>query len=338
MIVTACGIAVTDIISAGLPQIAGPGEVIFGLKGHEIHIGGHACNVPLDLVQMGLEGKDVSAIISVGNDSLGDFIINGLEKAGVITHAIRSRKSTSSNIILVVKGEDRRFHVDVGANVNLNPRIVKEILEKESPKIFYLGAPGMLGPFDDHIPSICKRSKNLNSITFASIIKPYKKKWSFILPALKYLDIFHGNDFEAFQVTGIKDPLEAAKSLVNKGVKVALVTMGDKGLCAQIIDWTLNMPAFRIAAVDPSGSGDAFCAGIIYKLASEPYRSLLNEKPQITDLTIDHWKEILLYASACGAACCTASGTTTAVKQSIIQRILHEQAETFHKKISILRK
>jgi len=88
--------------------------------------------------------------------------------------------------------------------------------------------------------------------------------------------------------------------------------------------------------VDPTGAGDAFCAGIMFKLAREPFRSILGRKNQLSNLALNHWKEILTYASACGAACCTALGTTTAVKPPIIHEMMREQSERFTSKIAIL--
>jgi len=336
MIVTSTGIAVVDIIAADLPHIAQPGEVVFGPRGNAIHMGGHTCNVTVDLVQMGLKGKAVSAIISVGKDPLGDFLVNRLTKARIVTHPLRSPRQTSSNLILVAKGEDRRFHVDVGANLDLDPKRVSRILRQDSPAVFHVGAAGWLGKLDDSLAQICAQARTLNSITFTSIIAPYGKDWSFITPALKHLDIFHCNNIEATAVTGKSDPVEATEALVKAGVKVALVTMGDKGLYARLPGQTVRLPAFTVDAVDPTGAGDAFCTGVMFKLATEPFRSILGRKNQLSNLALDHWKEILTYASACGAACCTAPGTTTAVKPPIIQKMMWEQSEHFTSKIAIL--
>ena len=196
MLVTACGIAVLDIIAADLPHVANPGEVVFGPEGIKFHIGGHTCNVTVDLVQMGVKGKYISAIISIGADLPGAFIEGILKSKGIVVHPLKANLQTSSNLILIVKGEDRRFHVDVGANIYLDPDKAVSIVRREKPSIFYIGAPGWLGKFDDDLPRVCREVKEVGSLTLASVIAPYRKDWSYITPALEYIDILHGNAFE----------------------------------------------------------------------------------------------------------------------------------------------
>ncbi len=336
MLVTACGIATADIIAVDLSEVARPGQVVFGPKGNEIHVGGHVCNLTIDLVQMGLKGREVSAIISVGEDPLGDFLVDSLKKVGVVTHALRSKRPTSSDLILVVRGEDRRFHVDVGANQDLAPAEVLRVLRREKPSVFFVGAAGILGGVDARLPRLCREAKSLHSITFTSVAAPYGKGWEFITPSLQLLDILHCNNVEASGMTGLSDPVKAVRSLGDHGVKVAIVTMGEKGLYAQLEGRTLKFPAFAVRVVDPTGAGDAFCAGVAFRLTTEPFKSKLGRSSDLENLSVEDWKEIFAYASACGAACCTAPGTTTAVKPPVVRRILREQSESFARSVTVI--
>ncbi|MEM2960605.1 MAG: carbohydrate kinase family protein [Candidatus Bathyarchaeia archaeon] len=333
MLITTCGVAVADIIAADLPRVANPGEVIFSPKGNAISVGGHACNVPIDLIQMGLKKDEVCTIISIGDDPLGRFLIQKLQGLGLKVHALISSRFTSSNLILVVKGEDRRFHIDAGANLDLNPDNVLNIIREEPPRIFYVGAAGMLGRFDISLPEIYMKAKRLGCLTFTSIVEPYEKDWDFIIPALEFLDIFHANDREALQVTGFSDPVKAARSLIKHGVKIPIITLGERGLYTIISNQILKMPSFHVQCIDPTGAGDAFCAGILFKLVKHPYMKILENR--LAGLTLDDWRDILLYASACGASCCTALGTTTAVLPDKINSILSDQLGEFIEKIEI---
>jgi len=319
MLVTTIGILVSDIIAAELPSIANPGEVIFTPRGIKLRIGGHPANVSIDLVKLGLKENSISLIGAVGKDIFGKFIEETLHKYGVKTHLQYYDVGTSKNIILVVKGEDRRFHVEVGANQYLNPKPVYGILKEERPKIFYVGATGWLGKFDERLEEILQYAKEIGSITFVDIIAPYGKNWDYIIPSLKHTDIFHCNNIEASNITGEKTVNGNLVKLYEYGVEFPVITLGKNGLQALFRDKLIDMPAFQVNDIDPTGAGDAFCAGIIYKIISKKYR--LNE------IGVRDFKEILVFASAVGASATTEEGTTEGVKINFIQKIIKEQEQ-----------
>jgi sugar/nucleoside kinase (ribokinase family) len=156
-----------------------------------------------------------------------------------------------------------------------------------------------------------------------------------VIPSFKYLDIFHCNDIEALRITEEKNIAKAADFISEGGVKICAISQGKEGAYIKIQNRILKLPAFTIDSIDPTGAGDAFCSGLIYKLTQEPYNKIIGDQNDIERITLNDWKEIFLYASACGAACCTATGTTTAVKPHIIEKIIHNQKENFQKEIEI---
>ncbi len=334
MLVSICGIAVIDIVIANLPRLAKPGELIFT----PIHccVGGHACNVSMDLVQMGTESKEISVIIPVGNDVFGNFLEEELERIGVVTHFHKTDSPTSKDVILVVKGEDRRFHVDVGANLQLSYPYVQKSLQEDRPSMFYIGGVGMLGETDDKLVEVCREAKESGSVVFVDVVTPYRKEWSFINPAFEWIDIFHCNDFEAKKITGEKNLTDAVKRISDLGVNATLVTQGKGGLTAIVSGTRLTMPAFNIDPVDPSGAGDAFCAGILHKLTRGPYFKLLKKKGDLSFLTPEEWKKLLIYSSACGAVCCRAVGTTTSVRSSYVESLIQEQGDQVSRRTEII--
>jgi len=304
--VLTCGIAVADIIVSNLSRIASPGEVVFSPVG--LHVGGHACNVSIDLRQMGAE--KVSTAICVGDDPFGEFIESYLREKGVSVHVNKVRAGTSKNVILVEKGEDRRFHADAGANEYLSPSFIRRILKNERPEIFYIGGTGWLGKFDSELGSVCKAAKKMGCTVFCDIIRPHGKDWDYILPAFPFMDIFHCNATEAASITGEKSVRRAMEKISSK---VCLVTSGAGGTLARLPDGWLKMGGYKIKAVDPTGAGDAFCAGVIFKLLK--YEG-------VEEIGKEDWVDILRYASACGAACCTGVGTTWAVTRGNIKRVM----------------
>lgn len=332
MFVACAGILVVDIIAADLPKISDPGELIFTPRNIEFHLGGHAGNVSIDLRKLGLEKGCVSSIGAIGEDLFGDFLEAQLKSQDIITHIQRVPKiATSKDLILVVKGEDRRYHVDVGANWFLSPDHVLSVVSEERPKIFYAGGVGLTGKLDECLPEILLKIRDLGSLTFIDPVTPYKRGWSFLIPAMKWTDIFHCNIYEAKQITGRDNPHEAARAIVEKGASLVVISLGDKGLIAETREKSVEMPAFSVPVVDPTGAGDALCAGVI----SGFLKKMNRKHGDIASLPLEDLVDILLEGEAAGAACVTMVGTTTAVTRKNVDKILREQGEILKRNVKV---
>ena len=85
-----------------------------------------------------------------------------------------------------------------------------------------------------------------------------KKSWKKSFHALK------SNLAEAQALTGFAQPEEAAKSLVANGIKEVYLTMGEDGVAFCSQKEYRHFPAIEAEAVNVTGSGDAFFAGIIH--------------------------------------------------------------------------
>ena len=72
------------------------------------------------------------------------------------------------------------------------------------------------------------------------------------------------NRAEAHAMTGTNDISEAARVLVSKGIKKVYVTMGEDGVCFCSAKGTRHFPSIEVEAVNVTGSGDAFFAGVIH--------------------------------------------------------------------------
>jgi len=332
MLVTCVGILVADIIAADLPRVSDPGELLFTGRDIELHIGGHAANVSIDLRKLDLKLGEVSSVGAVGEDIFGKYVESILEGHGVISHLQRTQgASTSKDLILVVKGQDRRYHVDVGANWNLSLNHVLSVLDEETPLIFYVGGVGFMGEFDEKLPKLLQRAKELRCLTFVDPVAPYKHGWDIVVPALRWADVFHCNNFEATKITGESDPKRAATTLLEKGAKFVIISLGGEGLIAMTKETVFKMPAFKIPVIDPTGAGDAFCAGVICGLL----RAADQERSEIAELSNDELAHALLEGEAAGAACVTMVGTTTAVTKKNVDKLLKEQGSTLLEKLRL---
>ena len=69
---------------------------------------------------------------------------------------------------------------------------------------------------------------------------------------------------ETAELFGLSKPEEAAEHLLSLGVKLAAIKLGEKGSYIATRNESFHCPAFEVDAVDTTGAGDSFTAGLIY--------------------------------------------------------------------------
>ena len=311
-----------DIIAADLPRISEPGELVYAPRGIELHVGGHAANVAIDLTKMRQTG--IAAAGGVGDDPLGAFVVAELEEHGVEVHAERPAGfHTAKNLALVVRGEDRRFHAELSANTMLSPGHVLRVIEETRPRAFYQGTVGGMRLIDGRLDEILGGARRFGCVTAVDVVMPHEGGWRRLEEALPLADVFHCNDREGAALTGADDPLAASERILRKGVGLCLITMGPGGLLAANGETRLRMPVFKVEAVDPTGAGDAFCAGVIGAILDSGM-----DPDGIPRAPRDALRGILLRGAAAGAACVSAPGATTAVSKETVDRLTMEQGDS----------
>ena len=309
-----------DFIAPDLPRIGEPGDLVYAPKGIDLHPGGHAANVAISLAQLGR--RDTAVAGSIGNDVLGDFMEDELRKRGLEVYPERLSQPTSKNIALVVKGEDRRFYAQLAANTMLTPDHVLRVLEETRPDILYQGTVGGLRLVDGELDTILGRARDMGCLTLVDVIRPHEEGWRRLHESLPLVDILHCNGYEGEALTGETDPTASARSLIQEGVRLCLITLGSEGLVAAWGDTGLKMPAFEVNEVDQTGAGDAFCAGLIDALL----KGGIN-RSDLRDASPGAMNSVLLRGAAAGAACVTAPGATTAVTRENVEALIKEQGE-----------
>jgi fructokinase len=321
-VVLVSGIAVVDIIGSGLEHVARAGELAFCSV--RTSLGGHACNVSGDLARLGFPKSRLRVVFPAGRDLFGDFLVHGLKQQGLRVEPVFADKApTSLDLILVARGEDRRYHADPGANVEMSVAPILALLEKYRPLIYYAGGVGLLGRLDGGLAEVLRRAKKLGALTFVDVVSPYKKTWGFLRKALPWTDFFHCNADEAASFVGEAEPAKAADMIRRLGAKDVFLTLGGEGAIASVPGALIRVPTFSVRVKDPTGAGDAFSAGLILKT----YEAINQGKPP-GRFSPDDWLDILFYASACGAICTTGIGTTTAVDAKKVEDLVRRQGRS----------
>ena len=313
MSILCSGSFVADILVPDLPGIGPPGSLTYAPSGIHLSPGGHSSNVGINLTQLG--SQNIHAAGSIGKDEIGKFLIDQLKNRGVTPHPeIQENSTTAKNIALLVIGEDRRYIAELTANSLLSKEHLLKSINNAKPEILYQGTLGGLPIIERDLPEIIKKSEALN---FIDVIMP-TNGWEYLDATFSSIDVFHANLLEASNLIGETNPRKAIKLLSETGIKLAIITDAHKGAIAATKDHLIEMPAFHVNQIDPTGAGDALSAGIInYIQKNKTPRSKLTEPETIINL--------LLEGQAAGAACVTGLGATTSVTQEKVKNILKQQ-------------
>jgi sugar/nucleoside kinase (ribokinase family) len=261
-----------------------------------LNIGGGAGNTAVDLARLG-----VTALIRarVGDDAFGRFLIDSLQAHKVDTRAllIDPALATSQTVIVNVRGEDRRFIHSVGANSCFVASDLDAVLDPP-PRVLHIGYLLILPRLDaGELAERFARARRAGTITVLDVATPgpgrYREPLKVVLP---HTDVFVPNSDEAELILGETDPVRQARIFHDLGARHVVITRGELGVVSVSDQLRVRLGAYSVPFVDGSGGGDAFNAGYI--------AGLLEGRSELDCLTL---------ASALGASCVRAVGTTAGV-------------------------
>jgi 2-dehydro-3-deoxygluconokinase len=319
MSVLCSGSYLADFIVPDLPGIGEPGSLVYAPKGIHLSPGGHSANVALGLAQLGQ--MDVHSTGCVGGDALGELLVALIRRHGVKTHPqVAEGAATAKNIALIVRNQDRRFIAELAANTMLEPGRVEALIRDTRPTVFYQGTVGGLRYVDPRLGMVLGAAHAAGSLTVVDVVPP-TGGWGNLLDALGGVDVLHCNLDEGRDMLGADEPGEVLGRLVNLGVRLAAVSDGAEGLYASTGSLTIHMPAFSVTEVDPTGAGDALCAGLIKAIIDDDVSSTRLRALEAEGLTA-----LMLRGQAAGAACVTGVGATAAVTRRNVDSLIKDQA------------
>jgi sugar/nucleoside kinase (ribokinase family) len=293
--VLSAGIIVADHVCTPISHVPAAGELVMA-DGMLLTIGGCAANAAVDLAKMQTR---VAIVGRVGNDALGRIVTDLLCEANVDVSCIQTsaKLDTSQTMIVNVQGEDRRFIHIFGANRELSAGDIPLHL-LDQVKVLYLGGYLVMpGVAQDDLALVFSAARAKGVKTVLDVVVPAKGEYlSHFDRLLPHVDVFLPNNLEAERITGQRDPLKQAEMFLKLGAKTTVITMGGEGAILVQNDLRLRAGVYPVTVVDASGGGDAFDAGYICGL-------LDGKDPE----------DCLRIASALGASCVRAIGTTPGV-------------------------
>jgi ribokinase len=312
--VAVVGTFTADIIVHGLKRIAEPGRVVYLDSPPVIEPGGHAVNVSISLSKLAA-GTPVASIGAVGRDIFAEILERALREWGVSPVLERHDVGTARNAIIVVEGQDRRFHVYRGANSMLSSRHVLEAISALEPRVTYISV-GFSSSLDKGLEAVLREARKHSELVYVDPSYTEESSVAHLRRDLGLADVVHLNAVELEMLTGVSDRGRAAR-LVAEKTGLAVVVTSSKGVLAvsRRFKAAIAQDSFRVNAVDPTGAGDAFAAGFIAAYLGRGMRS-------VEDLV-----GALLFAQAAGAAAVSEPGATRGVSLAGVRVLLERQGE-----------
>ncbi len=285
-----------DIFTSPLAKLPCPGELSLTDE-IAVYPGGNALNTAIALRRL---GSPAAIAGSVGNDDLGALLLEQLKSLGLHTRGVRREPQgqTATTIIIRAEGEDRRFIHALGVAADFTGEHVSANLLPDNG-IVLVGGYLKLGAWNDQaLANLLDQAHQRNCCNVLNVciaqdsgIDPKRA-----VRLLEHVDLFVLNEDEARVLTGETSLAHQANILRQAGADTLIITRGHKGLYADDGKNRIEMGAFDVPLVDPSGCGDCFTAGLLAALSQD------------LDLA-----RTLEFASATGALGATALGCTNGV-------------------------
>ncbi|MGL5965563.1 MAG: ribokinase [Fusobacteriaceae bacterium] len=234
------------------------GETLFGNEFRQIP-GGKGAN---QAVAMGKLGADVMMLGKVGTEGMGEILLNSMKKDGVeIEKVEKSSATTGIAKIIVEKSGQNRILVVPGANGDVDIEYIdrnQNIIEDSDILVCQLEIPM------ESVKHAFKLAKDMGKITVlnpapaAHLDEEIIKNSDYIIPNETELEIITGIKTDTME--GVK---KAAQSLLEKGVKGLIVTLGSKGSLYIDREKEIITPAYKVKAIDTTAAGDSFIGGFV---------------------------------------------------------------------------
>jgi sugar/nucleoside kinase (ribokinase family) len=258
--------------------------------------GGDCLNTAIDLRRL---GNNIGFIGLVGNDILGQYLLDVLKNNQIETQGVRitDKARTSSVIVAINSNGERVFFYYGGTNDLFGFEDVK-LAEIEQFDIIHVGGTFMLPRFDgDGAAKLFELAHQFGKLTTMDVTWDTTGRWMQIIePCLKHLDLFMPSVGEAEKITGETQPENMAKVLMGQGVKNVIIKLGKEGCYVNALGENFYFPSYDVPVVDTTGAGDSFVSGILTGISRG-------------------WniKKSVRFASAVSAFCIQALGATTGV-------------------------
>lgn len=237
-------------------RMPGPGETIEAPR-FEMGCGGKGANQAIAAARLGAE---VMMVTKVGDDIFADNTIRNFEASGIDTRYVERVPGTSSGVapIFVEPSGENSILIIKGANALLSPADVDRAAEDLK------GCDLIVMQLEVPLETIYHTIEFGARHGIETLLNPAPAPADLDPKRIEQVTFLVPNQTELATISGLPVNSEveaetAAKSLIDRGIRTVIVTLGARGaLLVTKGEVTRRIEPVRVTPVDTTGAGDAF--------------------------------------------------------------------------------
>jgi ribokinase len=246
-------------------RLPSTGETLLG-TGYRVDYGGKGSNQAVGSARLGAR---VNFVAKIGKDAFGEMALSLYRDEGIDVANVKQTDGAPTGvgfIMVEAASGNNCIVIDPGANELLTAHDISSCaaaFESTSVVLTQLEIPVAAAE------AALRLGRAGGAIT---ILNPAPVR---LLPpsVMQLIDVLTPNQVEAKVLTGrspdaVIEPEKLARELIRSGVKQVVMTLGERGALIVTPSSSTHIPAVPISAVDTTGAGDAFNAGLATALAS----------------------------------------------------------------------
>lgn len=248
------------VVEADRPPLLG--ETVMGKQVHFIP-GGKGANQAVASARLGAKTTMIGA---VGNDAFGQELLDAMRHEGIDTEAVKVVSDSHTGVASIVLAQgDNQIIVVAGAN---NACLPQDLAAHEAR---IADADLVLLQLEIPLETVICAAKTAKRFGKTVVLNPAPAR-SLPDELLQNVDVLIPNESELYllaEVDAGEDLESAMRSLLNKGVKTVVTTLGAKGAAYLTAGEGAGfVPSHSVQVVDTTGAGDSFNAGFSYAFAT----------------------------------------------------------------------
>ena len=244
------------------------------------YFGGSPANITMNIKRLG--GNPIISA-SVGNDRLGEFLINNLKKNNINTEFI-NKVNNSTSMVLVTKSKETPlpiFYRSADYNLEYNEDIGSIL--KNSNIVHFSCWPISQKKSRKVIEKVIEEARK-NNVLIGFDPNYHEMIWEeghdgieYIKNLIGKLDIIKPSEVDAERIFGPDTPENHVDKFIQCGAKLVIMTLGKDGAIVSNGTETIKFKTLATEVVDTTGAGDAFWGGFYTALTSNyPLKEALN--------------------------------------------------------------
>ena len=250
------GLATVDVLTR-TPRLPGSNDV-FEVDTVELQGGGPVATALAAATKL---GSRTAIAGSTDTGPWGEMIVRELRELGVDTSQLQRREmgqASRSVILIEAAGGERSILYAKGSVAELSPEEVPRALVQQARVLHLDGS---------HVnAALTAAAVARDAGTLVSLDGGDGEPWPGVNRLLPLVDVLVVARGFARNVTGIDDPVRAARELSRHGAREVVITDGARGAWYLTEEERGHVPAFPIAAIDTTGAGDSFHGAYLHGL------------------------------------------------------------------------